>query len=129
MNIMRFLFAASAPLTSEDIFPKRVVSSAPDALLVILACCFVGLVLGVGAVKYYTRRRRQRPHRDHHHRPHRKESGGTSTDATSPAAGSQPGDGKRSRRRRRRRDHRPRNPTLAETGGLPPVRKDPPPGP
>lgn len=27
-----------------------------------------------------------------------------------------------SRRRRRRRDHRPRNPTLAEQGGLPPVR-------
>jgi len=26
--------------------------------------------------------------------------------------------------RRRRRDHRPRNPTLAETGGLPPIRQD-----
>ncbi len=26
--------------------------------------------------------------------------------------------------RRRRRDHRPRNPTLAETGGLPPVRSE-----
>ena len=28
------------------------------------------------------------------------------------------------RRRRRRRHHRPRNPTLAETGGLPPMRGD-----
>lgn len=28
------------------------------------------------------------------------------------------------RRRRRRRHHRPRNPTLAETGGLPPIRGD-----
>jgi hypothetical protein len=28
----------------------------------------------------------------------------------------------RHRRKRRRRDHRPRNPTLAESGGLPPVR-------
>lgn len=27
-------------------------------------------------------------------------------------------------RRRRRRRHRPRNPTLAETGGLPPIRGD-----
>ena len=27
-----------------------------------------------------------------------------------------------SRRRRRRRDHRPRNPTLSEAGGLPPAR-------
>ena len=26
--------------------------------------------------------------------------------------------------KRRRRDHRPRNPTLAETGGLPPIRPD-----
>ncbi len=31
------------------------------------------------------------------------------------------------RRRRRRREHRPRNPTLAETGGLPPIRHEPPP--
>lgn len=31
---------------------------------------------------------------------------------------------KSSGRRRRRRHHRPRNPTLAETGGLPPVRGD-----
>ncbi len=30
-------------------------------------------------------------------------------------------------RRRRRRDHRPRNPTLAETGGLPPIRTQGPP--
>lgn len=29
--------------------------------------------------------------------------------------------------RRRRREHRPRNPTLAETGGLPPPRPEPPP--
>lgn len=28
------------------------------------------------------------------------------------------------RQRRRRREHRPRNPTLAETGGLPPVRRE-----
>ena len=30
--------------------------------------------------------------------------------------------GHRHRKRRRRRDHRPRHPTLAETGGLPPIR-------
>lgn len=40
------------------------------------------------------------------------------------------GDGseRRRRRRRRRSEQRPRNPTLAETGGLPPVRGQPPPG-
>ena len=30
----------------------------------------------------------------------------------------------RRRRKHRRRDHRPSNPTLAETGGLPPVKAD-----
>ena len=35
------------------------------------------------------------------------------------------GSGRRSRRKkRRRRDHRARKPTLAETGGLPPLRED-----
>lgn len=40
----------------------------------------------------------------------------------------QPGDGeterRRVRKRRRRRDHRPRNPSLQQTGGLPPPRPD-----
>jgi len=34
------------------------------------------------------------------------------------------GSGRSRRRKRRRRDHAQRNPTLAETGGLPPVRND-----
>lgn len=33
---------------------------------------------------------------------------------------------KRKRRKERRRDHRTRNPTLSETGGLPPPRTEPP---
>lgn len=37
--------------------------------------------------------------------------------------------GTRTRHRRRRRKHRPLNPTLAETGGLPPVRAERPPEP
>jgi hypothetical protein len=32
--------------------------------------------------------------------------------------------GQRRRKRRRRRDHRPRNPPLSQTGGLPPPRPD-----
>jgi hypothetical protein len=39
--------------------------------------------------------------------------------------GDSSGSGRR-RRRRRRREHRPRNPTLAETGGLPPMRPNEP---
>ncbi len=37
------------------------------------------------------------------------------------------GDNRHRRRRHRRREHRGRNPTLAETGGLPPVRSETPP--
>jgi hypothetical protein len=33
---------------------------------------------------------------------------------------------RRHRKRKRRREHRPRNPTLAETGGLPPIRPEEP---
>ena len=36
---------------------------------------------------------------------------------------------KRKKHRRRRRDHRTRNPTLAEVGGLPPLKTDPTPPP
>ena len=47
----------------------------------------------------------------------------------SPPSGSSSGDGKGGSKRRRRkrrqvREHRPRNPTLNETGGLPPPRPD-----
>lgn len=44
---------------------------------------------------------------------------------SSPSQHESSGHGHR-RRRRRRREHRPRNPTLAETGGLPPARSQPP---
>lgn len=42
------------------------------------------------------------------------------------SGGDDPEDSRSSRRRRRRkrRDGRPRNPTLAETGGLPPIRTE-----
>ena len=38
------------------------------------------------------------------------------------------GHSRRKKRKRLRREHRPRNPTLAETGGLPPSRPGDPPG-
>ncbi len=56
--------------------------------------------------------------RVHRHRHHHEQHDSSTSDAP-PEQGH--------RRRRRRREHRPRNPTLAETGGLPPVRSDPPP--
>ena len=46
-----------------------------------------------------------------------------------PTHESAPGSGGKHRKRRRRREHRPLNPTLAQTGGLPPLRSDGPSGP
>jgi hypothetical protein len=57
--------------------------------------------------------------RHHHHHSHERS-------ADVPRSGPAP-EGKRRKWRRRRRDHRPRNPTLAETGGLPPIRDSQPP--
>lgn len=53
----------------------------------------------------------RRRHRHHHHHHH-----------SAPNANAEPA--REKGRRRRRREHRPRNPTLAETGGMPPVREE-----
>ncbi len=72
-------------------------------------------------------KRRHRHHRHHHHHHHHDEGTTPATDAAGaeveeefeeePRMDGQP-------RRRIRRRHRPRNPTLAQTGGLPPKRSD-----
>ncbi|MBC8242923.1 MAG: hypothetical protein H8E20_00895 [Verrucomicrobia bacterium] len=53
---------------------------------------------------------------------------GTRLSASKPVAPGEEGTRRKKRRRhkRRRRDHRKRNPTLSETGGLPPKDNDPP---
>jgi len=130
MNISHFIFAEALPITSEEILARRGLSDW-STFTVIAASCSVGLVAVLGIVFYYTRRPRRRPHHHHHQRPHHKESGSTSANKAGEAEEPQANDGEviRRRRRRRRRNHRPRNPTLAETGGLPPIRTEPPPGP
>jgi hypothetical protein len=73
-----------------------------------------------------------KPSRRHHHR-HRRYPGnrapepgqGLAAAATDPTAVPP----KHRKWRRRRREHRPRNPTLSETGGLPPFRSEEPPSP
>ena len=68
-------------------------------------------------------RRHQHPHRRYARRPSPEPAQGQAASAMDPAS-VQP---KRRRWRRRRREHRPRNPTLSETGGLPPFRSEGPP--
>ena len=123
-----------------------------DVLLVLGAVLAVSLALVVWA-KYLRRSK----HHSHHHHHHNRRSGedlapvARPTPAVAPAGESSPNPSfppseeaaadsddstsrhhhRHQRRRIRRREHRPRNPTLAETGGLPPMRnpETPPPSP
>ena len=92
-----------------------------EYVLVLGAIVLVTLVLLLWAA--FLRKRRHRHSHNHHHHS----SGQPATPETN--AGDSVVEPHRRRRRRRRREHRPRNPTLAETGGLPPVRTDKPSGP
>jgi hypothetical protein len=90
-----------------------------DILLVIGAALVLGLVLFLWA--YLTHKTRRS-----HHNSNRLSK--TITRATKPS-GAPPGT-KRGKIRKKRRDHPdllPRNPTLGETGGLPPIRPEEPP--
>ena len=114
---MNFLFlAVEEPLP----MPGPVSPAMRDMLIVFGAVLLVALGLLLWAsVAYKRRRRRSSLHREHHEQK---------SSANAPANNAETGQTSHSRRRRRRRrEHRPRNPTLAETGGLPPIRSDPPP--
>lgn len=89
--------------------------SARDFFLILGAVGAVTVVLLLWAA-FLRKRRRHRSHH-HHHQPH------DNVRASSPDA-AQSGSFSGKKRRRRRREHRPRNPTLAETGGLPPAHPD-----
>jgi len=93
-----------------------------DLMVIITLGLALGLVLLLGANRYWKRKK----HHRHHHPPERR------TDSTPAADWHEDEENeehihhdRRHRRRRLRRDHRPRNPTLAETGGLPPSKTEP----
>ena len=130
-----FLFASSG---AELPLPTKVPGMARDTLIVLIAASAVGLVL-LGVLTLWVKTRRSRRHHHRHHRQShsRSESKPTAPPPTEPDLAetgadpdTEPGT-PRHRRRKRRREHRPRNPTLAETGGLPPPRPEGqvPPGP
>jgi hypothetical protein len=121
MNLTVLLGANPTP---EDLYPKGTFldPGTKEGLIVLGATCVVALAVMAWAALYVRKRRRHGRHA-HGHR-------GQSVGAEAlEAVQSSPGNGEvhhHRRRRKRRRDHRPRNPTLAETGGLPPVRPDDP---
>ena len=74
----------------------------------------------------FLRRKHHHRHRHHHHGHHDSSELAETSLAPNEADATAGPEKRRRRRRRSGRHHRPRNPTLAETGGLPPIR---PPGP
>ena len=95
-------------------------SSTRGGLLIFGATGLVTLLIVAWAV--FLRKRRR--HRHSHHHSHRHSSQPVET-ATAPADEGAPSPPRQGRRwRRQRRKHHPRNPTLAQTGGLPPIRPE-----
>ena len=87
---------------------------ASDMILIMSIAVMLSLALIIWAV--FIRKPKEKEERVYHSRPYVEER----DDGTIR---------KRKKHRRRRRDHRQRNPTLAEVGGLPPVKTDPTPPP
>ncbi len=83
------------------------------------------MLIGFGAVAVMTlflvglllMQTREGRHHHHHHHSHDHDEAAASAAQNGDESGQT-----RRKWRRRRRSHRPRNPTLAETGGLPPLR-------
>jgi hypothetical protein len=124
MSITPFLLAA---FTVEDALArwKSLSQSNRERLVVLTAILLVAVPFAIWAL-FFSKRRRHRSHHHHHHH-HSREVSETALPAELEDA--PPQQRRRRKWRRPRRDHRPRNPTLAETGGLPPVRSGGPPEP
>jgi hypothetical protein len=116
------------PIFAQSVLPTEMIPGAwrwmglslKELLLLLGAFAAVSLCLFIWAV-YFRKRPGQHSHRHHHHHSRSQPEPVT----TSESSDSEP-DGERRyrKKRRRRREHRPRNPTLAETGGLPPLRAE-----
>jgi hypothetical protein len=126
---MQFLLA---DYTEEVLRPMHFLDPSTTQGLIVLGAIAVAIILGLmWAIIVKPSRKRHHSHHHHHHdRPQQFGKDPLIVDEEDEEDEDEDGDEPRKkRRRRRRREHRPRNPTLAETGGLPPVRTEDPPGP
>jgi len=109
---------AGLPAPSDSAVVAAIGWMPPDLLETVSlfgALFLVSAVVIVGTV--FLRKRRHAHHSHHHQSPQPARRSSRELEAKFSFAS-------RRERRRRRREHRPRNPTLAETGGLPPLRPD-----
>lgn len=98
----------------ETVFAEQPTKSYSRGLKEILLIIGIALVLSAALFIWAAFWRKRRRASSHHH-------------SSAQPGGEPPAEHKRHRRRRRKSSHpdkRPRNPTLAETGGLPPLRPE-----
>lgn len=122
MNTGRF----SAALAVVELQPALPMPRDLDALWQQVGIvCAAAMVVTVPVVIWaaFFRKRRHRSHR-HHPPPGTHPGGEPALPEASP--GRVKANWINSRKRRKKREHRRRNPTLAQTGGLPPIRGDQP---
>ncbi|HWN97055.1 MAG TPA: hypothetical protein VNT99_18640 [Methylomirabilota bacterium] len=89
-----------------------------DALMAISISVAIGVLLFVWA--YFRYRKKEDGTRDDRKQRHMV----SKQETVEPGSEGDEPERRRRRKRRRRRDHRPRNPSLQQTGGLPPTRPD-----
>ena len=112
-----------ADLEMDDVIGNwnRMDATTRDAILVFGALAVVSLLVILWAA--FVRKKKRT--REHYHHPRHRPAASTDTPVVAESQQSDENQGhERRRRRRRRREHRPRNPTLAETGGLPPIKPE-----
>jgi len=123
MSFWHFLLAQ---LEVKDVLSswRKAGSARNDYLIVFGAALLVTLLIVLWAVFLRKpRRKHQARHPTQHHSPPIAASNHVASSVPAGAALSLP----KRRRGRRHRNRRPRNPTLAQTGGLPPIRTGGPP--
>ena len=110
------------------LFPEGGPRNATQREILLVLLCLGALSFGLLLWVAFVRKRKRRSS-GHSHRSHQL-SRTTAADETT-AAGEQGSEPRRRRHRHRRRrsSKYPQNPTLAQTGGLPPIRRDEPPTP
>ena len=119
------------PFLAQEILPTDVIPGAwrlmgltmKELLLLLGAVALVTLFIVLWAV-YLRKRPGDRSHRHRHHHHHHSSAESDSLASTNNGDSDEANEKRYRRKRRRRREHRPRNPTLAETGGLPPLRPE-----
>ena len=114
---MRIFSVILAQVDSTDLKQQFSNSRLYEVLVVFGALAGAVIIAVIWAILYSQRQRKKHRHHHHHH------SQGAATDNASQGTGTREHKGRR-QRRRRRRPHRPMNPTLSQTGGLPPLRDE-----